>query len=91
VLPIEIKGEWHPKLCSAIQEQLVAHYTTPPQTNGYGVYLVLWTGGSQQPVAKDGGTKAKTPNELASRLHDFAGPQARKLIAVSTLNIGWPS
>lgn len=91
VLPIEIKGEWHPKLWTAIQEQLVAQYTTPRETTGYGVYLVLWAGGNEQPAPKDGGKRAKTSEELASRLQAFVAPELQKLVRVRTLDISWPT
>ena len=91
VLPIEIKGEWHAKLWSAIQAQRVAQYTSPPQTNGHGVYLVLWVGGKEQPAAKDEGRKPQTADELASRLQNFVASEVRELIAVRVLDISWPS
>ena len=91
VLPIEIKGEWHPKLWTAIQGQLVVQYTAPRETTGYGVYLVLWAGGTEQPAPKDGGKRAKTAEELASRLQAFVAPELQKLIKVRTLDIRWPS
>ncbi|MDO9113164.1 MAG: hypothetical protein Q7U63_05135 [Polaromonas sp.] len=68
-IPIEIKRETHKKeLWKAIEHQLIAKYTRELASDGYGIYLVFWFGGTQQPVAGDGGTKPKTALELQERL-----------------------
>lgn len=68
-IPIEIKRETHKKeLWKAIEHQLIAKYTRELASDGYGIYLVFWFGGAQQPVAGDGGTKPKTALELQERL-----------------------
>ena len=43
-IPVEIKKNSHPKLWSALRDQLIAHYTRDPATDGYGIYLMLWFG-----------------------------------------------
>lgn len=42
-LPMEIKGQWHPKIWTAGCDQL-SFYTEEYRANGYGIYLVLWFG-----------------------------------------------
>lgn len=42
-LPIEIKGQWHPKIWSAATEQL-QNYTREYRSKGRGIYLILWFG-----------------------------------------------
>ncbi|MDP2819445.1 MAG: hypothetical protein Q8O29_14500 [Polaromonas sp.] len=67
-IPIEIKREMHRGLWSAISNQLIARYTRELASDGYGIFLVFWFGGTGQPVAGDGGTKPKTASELQERL-----------------------
>ena len=43
-LPIEIKGQWHPNLWTAAQEQLEKNYSSGYRSQGHGIYLVLWFG-----------------------------------------------
>ena len=67
-IPIEIKREMHPDMWKAIQHQLIARYTRELASDGYGIFLVFWFGGTGQPVAGDGGTRPKTAAELQGRL-----------------------
>lgn len=67
-IPIEIKREMHRDLWSAISNQLIARYSRELVSDGYGIYLVFWFGGTGQPVAGDGGTRPKTAVELQERL-----------------------
>ncbi len=41
-MPIEIKKDSHPDVWKAMHDQLMAMYTIDPETDGYGIYLVLW-------------------------------------------------
>jgi hypothetical protein len=90
VLPIEIKGEWHPKLWTSVQTQLIPQYTGPKETQAYGVYLVLWVGGLEQPAARDGWKKAVTPNELELRLHKNIPQESQKRITVKVIDVTGP-
>ena len=89
-VPIEIKGEWHPELWTAIQTQLIPQYTKQKETEGFGIYLVLWVGGAEQPAARDGGKKPATSAELESRLHGLLPKEDQKRIAVRVINITSP-
>ncbi len=91
VLPIEIKGEWHPELWTAVQSQLIPRYTRTKETEGFGIYLVLWVSGAEQPAARDGGKRPRTPAELESRLHNVLPKEDQKRIAVRVIDISWPS
>ncbi|WGE89687.1 hypothetical protein [Actinobacillus arthritidis] len=44
ILPVEVKGQWHPQLYSAFAHQLDRLYTIHPDAEGQGIYLVLWFG-----------------------------------------------
>lgn len=87
VVPIEIKGEWHPALWTSIQSQLIPQYTKQRETDGFGIYLVLWVGGSEQPGARDGGKKPSIPKELESRLRRGLPQNVRSHIAVRVIDI----
>ena len=89
-LPIEIKGEWHPDLWTSVQHQLIPQYTNASETKGYGVYLVLWIGGQEQPAARDGGKKPTTPKELEMRLAKQIPKEYQGRITVRVVDIGWP-
>jgi hypothetical protein len=89
-IPIEIKGEWHSDLWKAVQSQLIPQYIRQEEANGFGVYLVIWIGGSEQPTARDNGRRPTSPSDLASRLHNHI-PKADQLrIAVRVLNVTRP-
>ncbi len=87
VIPIELKGEWHTELWTAIQSQLVPQYTRQRETDGFGIYLVLWVGGTEQPVARDGGKRPSKSNELQSRLRSSLPKDIQDQIAVRVIDI----
>jgi len=90
VLPIEIKGEWHAELWTAVQSQLIPQYTRLAETEGYGIFLVLWVGGSEQKGARDGGEKPISPSELASRLSACIPKESQSQIAIRVIDITKP-
>ena len=92
-VPIEIKKDLSPQLWSAPKKQLVEQYTTDPATSRYGIYLVLWTGGSKIRPRPDGEHPA-APDELRKMLEDdltrdLTRNQAGK-ISVTVLDITKP-
>ena len=87
VVPIELKGEWHTELWTAIQSQLIPNYTRQSETNGFGIYLVLWVGGTEQPVARDGGKRPLKSNQLESRLVSSLPKDVQDRIAVRVIDI----
>jgi hypothetical protein len=89
-VPIEIKGEWHPDLWTAVQNQLIPQYTKQKETEGFGIYLVLWVGGTEQPAVRDGGKKPATSSELESRLHNNLPKDIQKKIAVRVIDVFRP-
>lgn len=89
-IPIEIKGEWHSELWKAVQSQLIPQYTRQEEANGFGVYLVIWIGGSEQPTARDNGRRPTSPSDLESRLHNHIPKADQQRIAVRVLNVTRP-
>jgi hypothetical protein len=90
IIPIEIKGEWHPDLWRAAQSQLIPQYTKQKETDGFGIYLVIWIGGSEQPTARDKGRRPTSPLDLESRLHNHLPKTDQHLIAVRVLDVTRP-
>ena len=73
-IPVEIKKVSHRRLWSAVADQLVAKYTSAPESCGFGIYLVLWFGRADMPVPPSG-RRPKTPGELRERLEgQLPGP-----------------
>ena len=90
-LPIEIKGEWHSELWTAMGEQLLARYTLDKNSGGFGIYLILWFGGSLQPTPKDKGKYPTSAGELEERLRVMIPAQAQKQIYVRVFDVSWPA
>jgi hypothetical protein len=72
-LPLEIKGQWHPKIWSAGSDQL-SNYTKAYRANGYGIYLVLWFGElnithNKNPRGAQGLRKPKTYEQMCQSLN----------------------
>lgn len=88
-LRIEIKLDHSPDLWRAIHEQLIPLYTLDPETQGRGIFLVLWFGDKNMP-APPSGKKPKTAIELAARLAETLTPQEQKLIDVFVLDVSKP-
>ena len=53
-VPVEIKRDRHPRLWSALRDQLIARYVSDPATGGHGVYLVFWFGDGRVPPPPQG-------------------------------------
>ena len=91
-IPIEIKKNSHAELWTAIQDQLIAKYTTDPETGGYGIYLVLWFGSQacgclRHPTDYD---RPKTPEALAHKLNESLSHEQRRTISVVVVDVTKP-
>lgn len=88
-LRIEIKLDHSPDLWRAIHEQLIPLYTLDPETQGRGIFLVIYFGDKNM-TAPPSGKKPKTAAELAARLIASLTPQEQKLIDVFVLDVSKP-
>lgn len=91
-IPIEIKKNSHEDLWTAIEDQLIAKYTTDPETAGYGIYVVLWFGPDIEgyrlhPTDR---SRPRTPDELECRLIESLSHQQRRRIGVVVLDVTKP-
>ncbi|MFT3849011.1 MAG: hypothetical protein QM739_10090 [Propionivibrio sp.] len=89
-MPIEIKRDDNRELWRAARTQLMAQYASASKAWGYGIYLVLWFGRGDLPVARDGGKKPVSAAELQSRLESLLDPEERRRIFVRVLDVSWP-
>ncbi|NJA08093.1 hypothetical protein HC024_20495 [Methylococcaceae bacterium WWC4] len=86
-LPIEIKRDYHRELWKAIHQQLIPLYTISPETEGRGLYLVLWFNFKKLPTHPQGLPPPKSATELTEMLKATLTPAERKLIDVFVLDV----
>ena len=89
-LPVEIKLDHSPDLWRAIHEQLIPLYTLDPETQGRGIFLVIWFEEKNMP-APASGKKPKTASELEARLIQTLTTEEKKLINVFVLDVSKPN
>ena len=89
-VPVEIKKNTHPKLWSAINDQLIDQYTRAPESGGHGVYLVLWFGVRYTKTVPPSGRRPKTPKALRERLVGELAPDQRRKIKVVVVDVSGP-
>ena len=85
-IPIEIKKNRNRQLWRAMSDQLVARYTRDPDSDGYGLYLVLWFGRDGTPVPPSG-PRPRTPDELRDRLEAGLTDRDRCKVSVVVLDV----
>ncbi len=88
-VPIEIKKNGHPDLWSALHDQLIAHYVRDPETDGYGIYLVLWFGdidGNRTPLLRSG-ARPDDPDALKKSLEMTLAPDEARKIAIRVIDV----
>ena len=88
-VPVEIKKNMHRDLWSALRNQLIAQYTSDPDTDGYGIYLVFWFGKDRtQPPPS--GTRPANSEELKTRLEATLSPDEARKISVCVIDVSRP-
>jgi hypothetical protein len=86
-LPIEIKRDYHREMWKTIRQQLIPLYTISPETDGRGLYLVLWFNFKKLPTHPQGLPPPRSATELAAMLTATLTPAERKLIDVFVLDV----
>ncbi|TPQ25652.1 NACHT domain-containing protein [Methylomonas koyamae] len=86
-LPIEIKRDYHRELWKTIHQQLIPRYTISPETEGRGLYLVLWFNFKKLPTHPQGLPPPKSASELEEMLEATLTRAERKLIDVFVLDV----
>lgn len=88
-VPVEVKKNSHRDLWRAIRDQLTVRYTSAPETDGYGIYLVFWFG-KQYTQAPPSGHRPADAAELKKRLEaTLCAAEARK-ISVCVIDVSKP-
>ena len=88
-VPVEIKKNMHRDLWSACKNQLIKLYTSAPDTDGYGIYLVFWFGKDRtQPPPS--GTRPANAEELKTRLEATLSPGEARRISVCVIDVSRP-
>ena len=85
-IPIEVKKESHKQLWRAALDQLARKYVIPPESSGFGIYLVLWFGLKKMPVPPDG-RRPTTPEALRDHLQKQVPSPHRHKITVVVLDV----
>ena len=85
-VPVEIKKDRHPKLWSALRDQLIARYVSDPTTGGHGIYLVFWFGDDKIPPPPQG-RRPTVPAELRQQLEERLTESERRRIAVRVIDV----
>lgn len=85
--PIEIKCDYNDELWKTIHEQLIPFYTIAPETEGRGLFLVIWFNHEKLPTHPQGLPPPKSAEQLAAMLKDIMTPQEQKLIDVFVLDV----
>ena len=92
-VPVEIKRSCHRDLWSAVRSQLIARYTVDPETQGHGIYLVLWFGDTQgcRPTPPETGLPTASSLELENRLASNLSSDERRKIQIRVIDISIPN
>ena len=88
-LPVEVKKNTHRDLWSAPRMQLISKYTSDPDTEGYGIYLVFWFGAActQAPAA---GPRPATPEGLRRQLEATLTDDEARKISICVIDVADP-
>lgn len=86
-LPIEIKRDYNDDLWKTIHDQLIPLYTIAPETEGRGLFLVLWFNHGKLRKHPQGLKPPTSPEQLATMLKETMTPQEQKLIEVFVLDV----
>ena len=90
-VPVEIKRSCHPDVWTAVQSQLIAKYTRDPGAAGYGIYLVLWFGDTENchPTTSEGWTP-ETAEDVRLRIEQSLDDREGSLISVCVVDVAKP-
>lgn len=89
---IEVKGQWHPSVWTAADDQLDKLYTCDHRASGIGIYLVLWFGKQtdrKYALRKPKGKSARpsSPAEMKCMLEERCQAFQQERIAIVVLDL----
>lgn len=86
LLTIEVKGQWHGELFTAASAQLDKRYSSNPDAEQQGIYLILWFGPHVE-VAGTINTKYKTSEALREAIVEAMPAEMRGRIDVKMADL----
>ena len=90
-VPVEIKRSCHPDVWTAVRSQLIAKYTRDPGAAGYGIYLVLWFGDTEEcRPTKCGDWTPETAEDVRLRIQQSLDDREGRLISVCVVDVATP-
>ncbi len=89
-VPVEVKKNSHPHIWSAIDDQLIAKYSSAPETGGHGIYLVFWFGEAHTKVAPPAGSLPRTPDQLRQQLERLIEGEKSLKISICVVDVSRP-
>lgn len=93
IVPVEVKGQWHPKLWTAADEQLDYLYVNDWRAE-FGIYLVLWFGPDSMPKPPPPppfGDRPDDPDKLKAALEASSKAARQGRVAVVVLDLTRPT
>ena len=88
-VPIEIKRSMSDNLWIGLRQQLIEKYSTDPDANGHGIYVVLWFGPEKTKPSPDE-VRPETPETLKRHLDTTLTADEARKISVVVLDITEP-
>ena len=88
-IPVEAKKNTHRDLWRALRDQLIAKYTTDPETDGYGIYLVFWFG-AECTTSPPSGHKPRSTIELQGQLEATLTDDEARKISIVVIDVSQP-
>ena len=90
-VPVEIKRICHPDVWTAVRSQLIAKYTRDPGAAGYGIYLVLWFGDTEECRPKKcGDCTPETAEDIGLRIQQSLDDREGRLVVVCVVDVATP-
>lgn len=86
LLVTEVKGQWNQELFTAAKTQLQERYTSNPDAELQGIYLILWFGPDEK-IAEKKNTVIRSNLELKSKIESTLTIEERGLIDVFVLDV----
>ena len=92
-VPVEVKRNSHRDLWSAMRSQLMAHYASALEADGYGIYLVFWFGdteGGRTPFPPPSFNRPTNAEELKEGLERTLSKEETRKITVCVIDVSKP-
>ena len=91
-LPMEVKGQWHPKVWDAASDQLDRLYVRDWRSGDRGIYVVLWFGdipsaSGRRLMPPPSGGPPTSPQEMETMLRERVPAARREALAIKVVDL----